>query len=247
MCTVCVRCLVTCMPQWARKGKYGREVSSSAPKCSKVSPSGIENKDRSHRSLKPVLLLFFKILLNLRKPSKPSFRPPFQTLDPIFAQQVAILPTRPDRSSVRSGSQRNMFVLVFRLLATLDLLHVKQYEKLDPCTLKSGTQHVKHVSSAFIPKQKKLSTLPSIACSHSQVTGRPWALTCEPWTQHDRGENVLRTSAGWVSTSPQDVQIPTPHMRDGCETQYLKEQRSCTEVVCKLRPPDRCHGGIAEF
>ena len=108
MCTVCVRCLVTCMPQWARKGKYGREVSSSAPKCSKVSPSGIENKDRSHRSLKPVLLLFFKILLNLRKPSKPSFRPPFQTLDPIFAQQVAILPTRPDRSSVRSGSQRNM-------------------------------------------------------------------------------------------------------------------------------------------
>ena len=108
MCTVCVRCLVTCMPQWARKGKYGREVSSSAPKSSKVSPSGIENKDRSHRSLKPVLLLFFKILLNLRKPSKPSFRPPFQTLDPIFAQQVAILPTRPDRSSVRSGSQRNM-------------------------------------------------------------------------------------------------------------------------------------------
>ena len=108
MCTVCVRCLVTCMPQWARKGKYGREVSSSAPKCSKVSPSGIENKNRSHRSLKPVLLLFFKILLNLRKPSKPSFRPPFQTLDPIFAQQVAILPTRPDRSSVRSGSQKNM-------------------------------------------------------------------------------------------------------------------------------------------
>ena len=108
MCTVCVRCLVTCMPQWARKGKYGREVSSSAPKCSKVSPSGMENKDRSHRSLKPVLLLFLKILLNLRKPSKPSFRPPFQTLDPIFAQQVAILLTRPDRSSVRSGSQRNI-------------------------------------------------------------------------------------------------------------------------------------------
>ena len=96
------------MPQWARKGKYGREVSSSAAKSSKVSPSGIENKDRSHRSLKPVLLLFFKILLNLRKPSKPSFRPPFQTLDPMFAQQVAILPTRPDRSSVRSGSQRNI-------------------------------------------------------------------------------------------------------------------------------------------
>ena len=62
-------------------------------------------KDRSHRSLKLVLLFFSKILLSLRKPPKPSFPPRSKTLDPILCQKVIIFPTRPDRSSVRSGSQ----------------------------------------------------------------------------------------------------------------------------------------------
>ena len=65
-------------------------------------------KDRSHRSLKLVLLFFSKILLSLRKPPKPSFPPRSKTLDPILCQKMMFLPTRPDRSSVRSGSQRNM-------------------------------------------------------------------------------------------------------------------------------------------
>ena len=68
-------------------------------------------KDRSHRSLKLVLLFFSKILLSLRKPPKPSFPPRSKTLDPILCQKVIIFPTRPDRSSVRSGSQRNILIV----------------------------------------------------------------------------------------------------------------------------------------
>ena len=72
-------------------------------------------KDRSHRSLKLVLLFFSKILLSLRKPPKPSFPPRSKTLDPILCQKVIIFPTRPDRSSVRSGSQRNIMLFVMMM------------------------------------------------------------------------------------------------------------------------------------
>ena len=64
---------------------------ASVTKCSKVYRSGPVRsvcKGRSHRSLKLVLLFFSKILLNLRKPPKPSFPPGSKTLDPILCQKV---------------------------------------------------------------------------------------------------------------------------------------------------------------
>ena len=107
---VCGLCMV-CGGVHGATGAQRRFWAASVTKFSKVYRSGPVRsvcKDRSHRSLKPVLLCFLEILLNLRKPPKPSFRPPFKTLDPLLAQKVIIFHARRDRSSVRSGSQRNI-------------------------------------------------------------------------------------------------------------------------------------------
>ena len=108
---VCGLCMV-CGGVHAATGTQRQVWKASVTKCSKVYRSGPVRsvcRDRSHRSLKPALLCFLEILFNLRKPLKPSIRPPFKTLDPVVAQQVKNFPTRPSRSSVRSGSQRNVW------------------------------------------------------------------------------------------------------------------------------------------
>ena len=88
----CVRGLrMVCGGEHAATGARRRVWEASVTKCSKVYRSGpvcSVCKDRSHQSLKPVFVCFLELLLHLRKPLKPSFQPPFKTLDPVLAQQV---------------------------------------------------------------------------------------------------------------------------------------------------------------